>query len=119
MIKMVSNQINQELVYGTKEYIKAKLENIEEVYVSYLSDSGMKMMFWIVDKETNRLEKIWVNPDLKDKPSSFGKSGLKHSWAYCFKCEGYGLDRAHWALYGLYRWFGKDLQDMPRIERLN
>jgi hypothetical protein len=111
-----------ELKFGTKEYIKNALEGQKVLYVSSINQAYTKFMIWYVDKETNELEKVWINPDYidkKDMPHFWVKTNIQGSWKYCFSSGGFGLDRIHNLLYNLYLWLGWDLKDVPEYRRLN
>lgn len=119
-----NNEKNTRLEYALKqkEELKEKLKDTKVIYVSYLNTACTKMQLWYVDKEDMSLQKIWVDPDLgKDKPVYWGKSGLEHSWSYCFKATGYGYSKSDAIVRSVYNWLGikLNIHNMPRIENLN
>lgn len=123
------NTKQQELVYGTKEYIKSKLEGQKVIYVSFLNQAYSKFHFWYIDKKDMTLDKVWISPEydennnklpFNDKPRNWRESRIESSWKYCFHSSD-----TNSALITLYRWLGytdKDIFEdhiMPRIENLN
>jgi len=125
------NTITSKSEFGTKEYLKEKLLGLETIYVVYLNENGTRMQLYYINKDTGKLEKVWIAPkynentdayDLKktDKPVYWSQGTKYDTFAFCFRVNAYGTSRSLEAIHSLYYWLGEyDLSKMPRSEQLN
>jgi len=119
------NEMNNQKIFGTKEYLREKLEGLKNIYVVYLNDTGSKILLYYVDKDSGMLERVWISPPtdkrkkFNDKPGAWQMSGLSQSYKYCFVCGGGGYSKKDYAVESLWRWLELDYIDAPRTEVLN